>query len=391
MSPAPRTEPGPGSARSALISVVTTGHDVADARLHREVAALRRDGLRVEVLGLGDPAGAPASTEVRTWPRAGGVRRAWRAVTMPWRAKGRVLLALDPDSAVGARVRRALGRLPGVRRVRVVADVHEDYRLLLRDRSWARGVRGLAGRVWAGMGERAARGADLTVVADEHLLPDAPNRVVLRNLPDPTMLPGPSEPAPTPRALYVGDLRRSRGLFTMLDAVEAAPGWELDLVGPIAAVDRQAALTRIASAGLSGRVRWHDRMPPREAWRHATGAWAGLLLLDDTPAFRGAVPSKLYEYLACGLPVVATGLPRVARLLTETGAGVVVTDAEAASAVLRGWRDDPGLFQMVRRAAGSAPTYPDDGPAFVAGCRSLVDEGISGGPESTKGPRKNTP
>ena len=375
MAPGPLSTSAPGST-SGLISIVTTGHDVADARLHREVAALQRGDLRVEILGLGDPAQAPPGADVRTWPRAGGVRRAWRAVTMPWRARGGVILALDPDSAVGARVRRTLGRLPGVGRVRMVADVHEDYRLLLRDRSWARGIRGAAGRAWAVLGERAARGADLTVVADEHLVPDATNRVLLRNLPDLAMLPGPSEPAATPRALYVGDLRRSRGLFTMLDAVAAAPGWELDLVGPIAAGDRAGALARIESADLAGRVRWHDRLPPREAWSHATGAWVGLLLLEDTPAFRDAVPSKLYEYLACGLAVVATGLPRVAALLEETGAGAVVPDAEAAAAVLRRWADEPGIMRELRRAARAAATYPDDSSAFVAACRGLAATGV---------------
>ena len=35
------------------VSIVTSGHDVADARLHREVAALSRRGLEVE-----SPAGA---------------------------------------------------------------------------------------------------------------------------------------------------------------------------------------------------------------------------------------------------------------------------------------------------------------------------------------------
>ena len=59
------------------------------------------------------------------------------------------------------------------RRVRTVADVHEDYRLLLRDRAWARGPRRWAGEAFARAGVAAARRADLTVVADVGLLPDA--------------------------------------------------------------------------------------------------------------------------------------------------------------------------------------------------------------------------
>src|SRR5690606_12171190 len=154
-------------------------------------------------------------------------------------------------------------------------------------------------------------GADLTVVADDGILRGAPRRVVLRNLPDLSMLPEPAPRDAVPRALYVGDLRASRGLFAMLELAERLPEWRLDLVGPIAAADRDEAVRRLADPSLRDRVRWHDRQPPREAWRHASGAWVGLLLLDSTPAFRQAVPSKLYEYMACGLAVVATDLPRV--------------------------------------------------------------------------------
>ncbi len=355
------------------VSIVTSGHDVADARLHREVAALHRAGLAVEVLGLGDPAAGPPEATVRAWPRRGGVGRAVLAMSLPWHARGRVVVTLDPDAAVGAHLRRTVGRFVPGRRLRTVADVHEDYRLLLHDRSWARGPRLLAGEAWARLGERAATWADLTVVADEALLPAAPRRVVLRNLPDPRMLPGLSEPDETPRAVYIGDLRRSRGLFAMLDAVAAAPGWRLDLVGPIAAADRSAAERRLASAELAGRVRWFDRRPPREAWAHASGAWVGLLLLEPTPAFRRAMPSKLYEYLACGLPVLATPLDRVSELLAETGAGVTVRDAAGAAELLAQWAAAPAEVDALRAAAVTAAEgFGDVTGPFVERCRELV-------------------
>lgn len=355
------------------VSIVTSGHDVADARLHREVAALHRAGLRVEVLGLGNPDAGPPEARVRAWPRRGGVGRAVLALSLPWRAEARVVVTLDPDAAVGAWLARALRRLVPGRGIRTVADVHEDYRLLLRDRAWARGPRRLAGDVWARLGERAATRADLTVVADDALLPTAPRRVLLANLPDAAMLPGPSPRDPEPRAVHIGDLRRSRGLFAMLDAVAAAPGWRLDLVGPVAAADRAETERRLASAELAGRVRWFDRLPPREAWAHARGAWAGLLLLEDTPAFRRAVPSKLYEYLACGLAVVATPLPRVTGILAESGAGVTVEGAADAADLLTGWAATPAQVDTLRAAAVAAAAHFGEatGP-FVAGCQALV-------------------
>jgi glycosyltransferase involved in cell wall biosynthesis len=113
-------------------------------------------------------------------------------------------------------------------------------------------------------------------------------------------------------------------------------------------------------------------LPSREAWAITRGAWVGLLLLEPTPAFREAMPSKLYEYLACGLPVVATPLPRVADLLATTGAGVVVDDASGVTAILRRWLLQPEELGTLRAAAlEAASAFPDETGHFVRACREL--------------------
>ncbi|CAM5781456.1 Glycosyl transferase family 1 domain-containing protein OS=Cellulomonas persica OX=76861 GN=CPE01_08880 PE=4 SV=1 [Cellulomonas persica] len=358
------------------VSIVTSGHDVADARLHREAAALQRAGLRVEVLGLGAAGSGPPGARTRTWPRRGVTRRAWYALTLPLRTSGDVVVALDPDSAAGARLAQRLRRVGG-RRTALVTDVHEDYELLLKDRAWASGLRGAVAAVSARLGSRAARRADLLVVADDHLMPDAERRLVVRNLADTSMLPAPTDPGPTPRAVYIGDLRRSRGLFAMLDAVEAAGGWELDLVGPIAPADREEFLARLASPQLSGVVRWHGRQPPREAWTFARGAWVGFLMLDATPAFRDAIPSKLFEYLACGLAVITTDLPRSAAVVRETRAGVVVADSQEAAQALRAWAADRSEHERLRTSAlAAADSYVagEDLASFADAIARLVPD-----------------
>ncbi|MDN5789426.1 MAG: glycosyl transferase, partial [Micrococcales bacterium] len=118
------------------VSIVTSGHDVADARLHRVAAALQATGLCVQVLGLGDPADGPLGAEVSTAQRGSLARRSHTAYRHARSARGKVLLALDPDSLMTC---LAVGRLRGRA---VVADVHEAYAALLRDRAWARGWRG---------------------------------------------------------------------------------------------------------------------------------------------------------------------------------------------------------------------------------------------------------
>lgn len=391
------------------VTILTSGHDVADARLHREAAALVAAGLRVQVLGLGDEADGPPDTSVRTWARVGGARRAALAARLAAAASGRVLMSLDPDSALAAHtVVLTSGR-------ELVVDVHEDYSALLADRSWTSAFGGAAGRVAREVVRgfhRVAGRAALTVVADDHVPPlRARRRLVLPNEPDLLMLPEPGEPGATPRALYIGDVRRTRGLFAMLEAVRLAPDWHLDIVGPVAPADAEALEAALARDGLRDRVTLHGRKPPREAWHLATGAWAGMLLLCDTPAFRDALPSKVGEYLACGLPVITTELPRQASVIrgdaraaqgaSASGAagdtevvdgnaaesahgsspcGVVVptgTDEQVGAAVaeyLRAWSADPAPLHTMRDSAVAASVRGTGGSqAYAAFAAAVVD------------------
>jgi len=336
------------------VTVLTTGHDVADARLHRLVDVLAGDeSLTVEVLGLGAARDGPPEAEVRSHPRWGLPRRAADAVLLPWRSRGRVILVLDPDLVLPTLLRRFLPRwLFGRSTRRVVVDVHEDYAKALLDRSWAKGGWLALARSLVIASTASATRADLTVVADDHLRPfHAAHRLVVRNLPRRDLLPAPAPPTSDFRAIYVGDVRRSRGLHMMLSVLESCPDWTLDVVGPVAEADRAWLSRWRATSSARDRVRFHGRRPPREAWRLATGARVGLCMLQPTPAFVAAMPTKVLEYLTCGLAVITTPLPRAAALVRGSGAGVVVGDVPAAVAALRGWSQDPSAMSAYQEAA----------------------------------------
>jgi len=377
------------------VTILTSGHDVADARLHREVAALVAAGMSVEVLGLGRVQDGPPGATVRTWPRGGGIRRAGLAARMAATAGGRVLMSLDPDSALAAHSAvLASGR-------ELVVDVHEDYEALLSDRPWTASLGGLAGRASRELvraSQRIAARAALTVVADDHVPPlRARRRIILPNEPDLGMLPEPSPPGPVPRALYVGDVRTSRGLFAMLVALRQATSWRLDVVGPVAPADQEGLEEFLAAdPDVASRVTFHGRKPPTASWELARGAWVGLLLLHDTPAFREALPSKVGEYLACGLPVVTTDLPRQAALVRGVSgrgaAGVVVgvgddvSDTPAGGGVAGGGVAGGGVRDARGTGAGDEATIAasirgvsadaaTDGPTGRAGIGAVDAEG----------------
>jgi glycosyltransferase involved in cell wall biosynthesis len=335
-------------AASADITILSSAHDLADARLHRLCRAFVDAGLVVEVIARGSAASVPAGAAHRATSNGSGwitrVRIATKGVVA---ARGKCLVTLDPELVPLGLLWRILSS--GL----LVVDVHEDYEALLQDREWARGGARLAASLLVRIATVAAERADLTVVADVHLPPHrARRRMIVRNLPAPGEIGRSSRRrgARPPRAVYVGDVRESRGLSMMVAAISNAPSWELDIIGPISGEDaswlhRQSLTTP--------RIRVHGRLSKEKAWDIACGADVGLCMLSETPAFRAAMPTKIYEYLAGGLAVLATPLPRVAQLLNSSGAGQTVASAEEAASALRRWEEDASVLDQHRAAARS--------------------------------------
>ncbi len=346
---------------------------MGDARLHKTAAALQRAGFDVHVLGLGDDNRAPEGCSVTTFLSAGKLTRAARAFSWPLRVHADVLVTIDPDTSPGALLATRMRGIPWV------ADVHEDYRELLRDRSWV--PRPLLALLQAGVSAMnwLIAHADLVLVADEHVPPRrAPHRYVMRNEPDFALLRTAGKPDGEDgwRAVYVGDNRRSRGLQTMVEAVAAtasdAQPWQLDIIGPSSGKDRDWLQARLGDPDCRG-IRYHGRQEPKRSWEIASSADLGFCLLAQTPAFIDAMPSKIYEYMASGLPTIATPLPRVAELLDRTGAGALVESVDETVAALRRFATDTewraSLTTSAQNAKITDPTRPstyDEAATLIA-------------------------
>ena len=355
------TEPDSTAPRVVVLSVA---HDLADARLDRLSSALTSAGAAVELHGIGSADRGPLGVECVGRDRAGPIRRLSRALILPFRVRGDVLVVVDPDLFLPAVVAGRVRRLP------IVCDVHEDYRRVASDRAWARGrVRGFIVRAAAILGARVSARATLTMVADDHVPPPAARkRIVVRNLPRPVT------DAPTitvgTRAAYVGDVRISRGALTMIDGIIASPPWELDIVGPVNPAERPLIE---AAAARSDRVRLHGRLPPAESWVRVAGASVGLSLLDSTPGFVDAMPTKVYEYGAAGMAIVTSPLPRVAAVVDEFGVGAVVASPEDFAAILSAWQMDPNeLKECCRRGASWAGSVQGSEWPFDRAAQTIV-------------------
>lgn len=333
--------------RKGQITLLTSADNVADARLHRLSNAILKGGMAINIWALGNSTDAPAGSTFHRAPGGKGkLARVLRDLTLPFKATGEVVIVVAPDLIPLTYL------VTRIRRQKMVADVHEDYLQLLQDRAWAKGPIGILAKVIAKSATYFAARADLTTVADIQVPPfNAPNRMVIKNLPDTSLITQSGELGAKPRAIYIGDVRKSRGLHQMLEVAEQSPNWQFDVVGNISENDINFVNNWKRNSAASTRVTFHGRLAPRDAWKFAEGAWVGLTLLESTPAFIEAVPSKLYEYAAAGLATVSTPLPRCVELINQSGGGKIAEKTEEIAGLLNGWANDPAPLIKMRQSA----------------------------------------
>jgi glycosyltransferase involved in cell wall biosynthesis len=157
---------------------------------------------------------------------------------------------------------------------------------------------------------------------------------------------------PTARQLvYVGGISEVRGAWQMLESIDRlgrTHGASLALAGPVAA----DLLGKMRRHPGWARVRYLGVLDQPEVARLLRESTVGVALLLPEPNYLNSQPTKMFEYMAAELPVLASDFPLWRRFVVDSHAGVVadptVVDdiVEAAGALL----DDPdGAATMGRR------------------------------------------
>lgn len=107
--------------------------------------------------------------------------------------------------------------------------------------------------------------------------------------------------------------------------------------------DRMPALQRLVAAeGLDEIVEFEGLVPREAVPNFIEDAEIGLAPIKSDEALEYAVPTKIFEYLACEVPVVATGSGEIESVIEASDGGVVVdNDPNAIATALERFLDDP--------------------------------------------------
>jgi glycosyltransferase involved in cell wall biosynthesis len=132
--------------------------------------------------------------------------------------------------------------------------------------------------------------------------------------------------------LYQGGVGPTRGLEPVIEALGAAPTCALAIRGP-GLEAFAAAYNEIARrVGAANQLHLLPPVPSAEVVAACHGADAGLYTVANlSRSFAYALPNKIFEYLAAGLPVLTADYPEVRRLVVGSGVGAAFAPADPAS------------------------------------------------------------
>ena len=179
-------------------------------------------------------------------------------------------------------------------------------------------------------------------------------------------------PVEVPRVFYVGQLYPWKGAGLVIDVAGLVPEARFVVVGgtpagPDGDPDVAALIGRIREAGAGDRVELRGYVPYSLVQSQLEEAAVALLPLPDEPVARYFTsPLKLFDYMAAGVPIVASDLPSIREVLRHGENALLATpgDPRAFAAAVRYLiRDPQRARQLGDRAREDVQSYSLDARA----------------------------
>lgn len=162
-----------------------------------------------------------------------------------------------------------------------------------------------------------------------------------------------------PIILYQGRIQADRGLAQLVHAAGQLTKGVVVIMGEGNA--KTMLQQMVAEAGLSERVRILDAVPSDELLSYTAGASIGVAPIEGNHlSYYYSAPNKLFEYLAAGLPVVASRLPEMERVIEQHEVGLLSEPGDTdglASALNRLLGDETLRERLSRNAREAAKIY----------------------------------
>lgn len=336
--------------KKCKIAHVTSAHFALDPRIYqKECISLMEAGFDVTVIGSHSTGGVINNIKIVSVsiPK----NRILRILSGPYRVgkecfKGgyQILHFHDPELL-------PLGIVMKMFRKRVIFDMHEHIPLQIKSKNWiAKPFRGIASTLFGWLEYIICNLFDGLVAATPLIAEryDTSKCVVVQNFPQISEI-GKTSIRPygerPNRVLYLGNVSEMRGMKEMMSAFQILDDYddiEFVFCGKFEPVSAEESFKKMQS-NLSHKVQfigWQDRNGVVQQLKQAK---VGLILLHPEPNYLDSYPTKLFEYMGAGIPVIASDFPLWRKIITEARCGYVVNpfDPKEISASIKRLLDNP--------------------------------------------------
>lgn len=320
------------------IAHLTSVHPPFDTRIfHKECKALRQQGHEVVLIVPKDRDEVVDGVKIRAVPKA--VRRSERMAKIErmtrtvW-AIYRAALKEDADVYHFHDVELVpVGMLLRLRGNTVIYDIHEDYpREIVSKYYLPVWLRPILARAVEMLENLAARRFSALIIATPHIHERYQRlntrAAVVQNFPLVGELAGDVPAVPWSRrdaaVAYIGNITVVRCIREMISAVALLPetrAAELHLAG---AYSPENLRDQVAKLPGWKRVRELGYLDRRGVLRALSRVKAGLVLFYPEPNLVNAYSNKMFEYMAAGIPVIASDFPLWREIVRKRACGILV-------------------------------------------------------------------
>jgi glycosyltransferase involved in cell wall biosynthesis len=319
---------------------LTSVHSAYDLRIIKECTSLAGAGYKVTLIAPHPRDEKTGGVQIRGVPMVEGRFRrmtltVWRIYREAVRQRADIYHFHDPELI-------PMGLLLKARRKKVIYDAHEPYPQKILCKAWIPiKLRPLVSHVFAVFERIACVLFDHVIVVD---------RWTAATLPVGHVTPVANYPLLTPvqsmkhkdrsvsgkrTLIYAGGLDEDRGLQFMLEVARLLldRNVELHLLGEFAKPEAERQIRELHNVSYFG------FQPLETLYDHMRSADIGLALFQPVPAYlyAGEGTNKLFEYMFCGLPVIASNFSNLRQIIKNTECGLCVDPKrpdQAARAIL---------------------------------------------------------
>lgn len=339
----------------------TKGASIHLAAISTAFAAQGHDVLLVGVAGHGEPPGGFESILLPHPGRSSGLRRELRKLAFTRRMRrstasavtafrpGIVYERLSLFGTVGQHLAAATGACHVLEINALLSEEESAWRSLRLRRLATRRENSVltSAHVRVAVSDELATRVGERCGLPVHVVPNGVDWPLFAHLPDREVARAEFDlPADAPVIGFTGSIRPWHGVDVAIDALAQIDGAVLAIAGD---GDLRADLEqRAADLGVASRVRWFGQVPHDRIPLFLAGLDVAVAPYPSLDHFVFS-PLKAYEYLAAGVPVVASEIGQLPAIVGDLGVLVEPGDAAALADALRRVLDDRETAQRAAR------------------------------------------